>query len=180
MAVGVIIGAAFGTIVTSLVNDIIMPIITMITGGIDFSNWFYRPDGKSYATLAEAQAAGAATLNYGTFISKVINFLIVAFCIFLVVRAFNRMDERMILKAPVAPKTKICPFCKSEIPIDAVRCPHCTSSLPSDGAAGKTPGSPGRNKEQPEEKSRLFEENKRAAGGLRGRSKGQPAILKKK
>ena len=130
MAVGVIIGGAFGNIVTSLVNDIIMPLIGKVTGGIDFSNWFISLDGSHYKTLKAAQEAGAATLNYGNFISLIINFIIIAFCIFLVVRAMNKFDEK--LHPPVAeeaPKTKICPYCKSEIPIDATRCPHCTSQL---------------------------------------------------
>lgn len=131
MAVGVIIGGAFGNIVTSLVNDIIMPLIGRVTGGLDFSNWFIALDGSHYKTLAAAQEAGAATLNYGKFISLVINFVIIAFCIFLVVRSMNKFDEKIHPKAeePEAPKTKICPYCKSEIPIDATRCPHCTSQL---------------------------------------------------
>ena len=94
MAVGVVIGSAFGAIVTSLVNDIIMPVISLLTGGIDFSNWFLALDGNKYATLEEATTAGAATLNYGNFISLVINFLIVAFCIFLVVKAMNRFKRK--------------------------------------------------------------------------------------
>ncbi len=135
MAVGVVIGAAFGSIVKSLVDDIIMPLITMLTGGLNLSNWFIALDGGHYKTLADAQAAGASTLNYGTFISQIINFLIIAFCIFLVVRAFNKMDDRMHPKTEALPKTKICPFCKSEIPVDATRCPHCTSELPLKGKA---------------------------------------------
>ncbi len=130
MAVGVVIGGAFSTIVTSLVNDIIMPLISRVTGGIDFSNWFIALDGSSYKTLAAATEAGAATLNYGSFISAVINFLIIAFCIFCVVRGINRMSDR--LKGPqeeAAPTTKVCPYCKSEIDIHATRCPHCTSEL---------------------------------------------------
>lgn len=94
MAVGVVIGSAFGAIVTSLVNDIIMPLISLITGGLDFSNWFVALDGNKYATLEEATTAGAATLNYGNFISLVINFIIVAFCIFLVVKAMNRFKRK--------------------------------------------------------------------------------------
>ena len=93
MAVGVVIGGAFGTIVTSLVNDIIMPLISVITGGLDFSNWFISLDGSKYETLAAAQEAGAATLNFGVFISAIINFIIIAFCIFLVVKAFNKANE---------------------------------------------------------------------------------------
>ena len=94
MAVGVVIGSAFGAIVTSLVNDIIMPVVSLLTGGIDFSNWFVCLDGTKYATLEEATKAGAATLNYGNLISVVINFLIVAFCIFLVVKAMNKFKKK--------------------------------------------------------------------------------------
>ena len=94
MAVGVVIGAAFGAIVTSLVNDIIMPLISLATGGLDFANWFVALDGKKYATLEAAQEAGAATLNYGNLISVIINFLIIAFCIFLVVKAFNKISKK--------------------------------------------------------------------------------------
>ena len=128
MAVGVVIGGAFGTIVTSLVNDIIMPLISAITGGLDFSNWFISLDGSKYETLAAAQEAGAATLNFGVFISAIINFIIIAFCIFLVVKAFNKANE--LKNGPAeeaAPTTKICPYCKSEISIEATRCPMCTS-----------------------------------------------------
>lgn len=103
MAVGVVIGGAFSAIVTSLVNDIIMPVISLITGGIDFSNWFVALDGNKYATLEEATTAGAATLNYGNLISVVINFVIVAFCIFLVVKAMNRFKKKEEEK-PEAPK----------------------------------------------------------------------------
>ena len=130
MAVGVIIGGAFGSIITSLVDDILMPVISLATGGLDFSNWFIALDGSKYATLAAAQEAGAATLKFGNFISIVINFLIVALCIFLVVKAFNKASE--LTKKPeeeAAPTTKECPFCKSEINIEATRCPNCTSQL---------------------------------------------------
>ncbi len=136
MAVGVIIGAAFGAIVTSIVDDIIMPLISLLTGGLDFSNWFVALDGNTYATLEAAKAAGAATLNYGVLITKVINFLIVAFCIFLVVKGFNKASDA--LKKPAeeaAPTTKECPFCKMEIPIEATRCGHCTSQLPEEKSA---------------------------------------------
>lgn len=104
MAVGVVIGSAFGAIVTSLVNDIIMPVISLLTGGIDFSNWFLALDGNKYATLEEATTAGAATLNYGNFISLVINFIIVAFCIFLVVKAMNRFKRKEEEKPTEEPK----------------------------------------------------------------------------
>ena len=104
MAVGVVIGSAFGAIVTSLVNDIIMPVISLLTGGLDFSNWFLALDGNKYATLEEATTAGAATLNYGNFISLVINFIIVAFCIFLVVKAMNRFKRKEEEKPAEEPK----------------------------------------------------------------------------
>lgn len=104
MAVGVVIGSAFGAIVTSLVNDIIMPLVSLLTGGLDFSNWFVALDGKTYATIEEATTAGAATLNYGNLISVVINFIIVAFCIFLVVKAMNKMKRKEEEKPAEAPK----------------------------------------------------------------------------
>ena len=136
MAVGVIIGGAFGSIVSSIVDDILMPLITMITGGINFDNWFISLDGNAYATLAAAQEAGASTLNYGVFITKVINFLIVAFCIFMMIKAFNKASDLAKKKeeeAPAAPTTKVCPFCKNEIPIEAVRCGFCTSIVDPEG-----------------------------------------------
>ena len=130
MAVGVIIGAAFKAIVDSLVADLIMPVISLVTGGIDFSNWFISLDGSTYATLAAAKEAGAATLNYGTFLTAIINFLIMAFVIFLLVRGMNRVDSlRHRNDKPAAPTTKVCPYCKSEIAIEATKCPHCTSDL---------------------------------------------------
>lgn len=134
MAVGVIIGGAFQAIVNSLVSDILMPVISKITGGIDISNLFLPLDGKEYATLAEAEQAGAATLNYGTFLTAVINFFLMALVIFLFVKAMNRMHERIALQLhgpeeKKAPATKTCPYCLSEIPSGASRCPHCTSRL---------------------------------------------------
>jgi large conductance mechanosensitive channel len=134
LAVGVIIGAAFGGIVTSLVKDILMPPIGLVTGGLDFSNKFLvlkdAPDGAYFATAADAVKAGAITWNYGNFITVIINFIIVAFCIFLLVRTLNRMKR----PAPgAAPVSKDCPACKMTIPIKATRCPHCTSEIP--GAA---------------------------------------------
>lgn len=132
MAVGVIVGGAFQKIITSMVNDIIMPVITLITGGIDFTNWFIALDGGKYATLADAQAAGAATLNYGTFLTQVITFLIMSFVIFTMVKVMNKIAEagkKEEEAAPKAPTTKKCPFCCSEIAIEATRCPHCTSEL---------------------------------------------------
>ncbi|MGN1182302.1 MAG: large conductance mechanosensitive channel protein MscL, partial [Faecalibacillus sp.] len=125
LAVGVIIGGAFNSLVTSLVNNIIMPILSLVTGKIDFTNLFISLDGKSYATLEMAQKAGASTINYGSFITGLINFLIMAFVIFLIVKAMNQL-RRPKEETPVAPTTKICPFCKSEISIEASRCPHCT------------------------------------------------------
>jgi len=130
MAVGVIIGGAFQAIISSLVNDIIMPVITLITGGIDFTNWFVSLDGTHYDTLAAAQEAGASTLNYGVFITAVINFLLMAIVVFLIVKAMNKAADKVSKNKEDAPKTtKICPFCKSEINIEATRCPHCTSEL---------------------------------------------------
>ena len=132
MAVGVVVGGAFSSIVTSLVSDIITPLVGVLTGGIDFSNLFIALDGNTYDTLAQAENAGAAVLKYGSFISQVIDFLIVSFVIFLVVKKlmvhlehFKKKEE---LK-PEEPTTKICPYCQSEISIKATRCPHCTSIL---------------------------------------------------
>ncbi len=128
MAVGIIIGAAFGGIVTSLVNDVLMPPIGLLLGKVDFSNLFLVLKGDTYPTLAAAKQAGATTLNYGLFINTIINFLIVAFAIFLVVKQVNRM-RREPAPAPAAPTTKECAYCCSTIPIKAVRCPSCTSEL---------------------------------------------------
>lgn len=130
LAVGVIIGGAFQAIVNSLVNDIVMPVISLITGGIDFSNWFIALDGKHYATLKAAQEAGAATLNYGTFITAVINFILMAFVIFLLVKFLNSMADRVHKNEPEPePTEKTCPYCQNKIPIKATRCPFCTSEL---------------------------------------------------
>lgn len=128
LAVGVVIGGAFGKIVTSFVNDIIMPLLGLLIGGMDFSNLFIALDGNKYASLAEAQAATAPTLNYGLFISTVIDFLIIAFSIFIVIKQLNRFKKKEV---PVEkePDTKICDYCMSEISIKATRCPHCTSEL---------------------------------------------------
>ena len=128
LAVGVIIGGAFNGIVSSLVNDIIMPVLSLFTGKLDFANWFIALDGNTYMTLAEAQEAGAATLNYGNFISGIINFVIMAFVVFMLVKGINKMKNEEA-PAPAAPTTKKCPFCKSEIALDATKCPHCTSNL---------------------------------------------------
>lgn len=132
LAVGVIVGGAFQAIVKSLVDDIVMPVISLITKGLDFSSKFIALDGGSYATLAEAQEAGAAVLTYGNFISAIINFLIMAFVVFCLVKAINTVADRAKKKeeeAPAEPTTKECPFCKSEIAVEATRCPHCTSQL---------------------------------------------------
>ena len=130
LAVGVIIGGAFQSIVKSLVDDIFMPIISLATKGIDFSNWFIALDGNKYGTLAQAQEAGAAVISYGNFISAVINFIIMTFIIFLFVKAINTLAEKTKkAEEPAAPTTKKCPYCMSEIDIEATKCPHCTSSL---------------------------------------------------
>jgi large conductance mechanosensitive channel len=131
LAVGIIIGGAFGTIVKSLVDDVIMPPIGLALGNVDFSDLFLmlKAGTKSappYATLAEAQAAGAVTINYGLFVNAVITFLIVAFAVFLLVRAANRLRPQ---EAPAAATTKECPFCLTAIPLGATRCPQCTSEL---------------------------------------------------
>ena len=128
LAIGVIIGAAFGAIVASLVSDIMMPPIGKALGGVDFSNLFVVLGDGTYASLAEAQKAGAATVNYGVFLNKLINFLIVAFVLFMVVRGMNRMKREAPAPAP-APTEKECPQCATSIPIKAKRCPHCTSNI---------------------------------------------------
>jgi large conductance mechanosensitive channel len=126
MAVGIIIGAAFGSIVNSLVKDVIMPPIGMIMGGINFADLFIALDGKTYATLAEAQTAAAPTINYGLFINAVISFLIVALAVFMLIRQVNALKKK---PAPPEPNSKECPFCKESIPKAAVKCSHCTSEL---------------------------------------------------
>ncbi len=126
MAVGIIIGAAFGKIITSLVNDVLMPPVGLLVGNVDFSGLFVDLSGGQYASLAEARVAGAATLNYGIFLNTVVDFLIVAFALFIMVRWINR------LKSPVpaaAPASKACAYCLSSVPVKATRCPHCTSQL---------------------------------------------------
>ena len=135
LAVGVIIGAAFGKIIGSLVDDVIMPVLGLVLGRIDFSNLYLvlEPGGdglSSYPSLAAAKAAGAATLNYGQFISVVINFLIVAAAIFLIVRMVSRFD-RKAAAPPAAPTTKDCPYCRMAVPLAAAKCGHCTSTLPA-------------------------------------------------
>jgi len=133
MAVGIIIGAAFGAIVTSLVADVLMPPIGLLLGKVDFANLYVLltagQTAGPYASLAAAQQAGAVTLNYGAFINKIISFIIVAFSLFLMIRSMNRMKRKA--EAPAAaPTTKECPFCATAVPLKAVRCPHCTSELP--------------------------------------------------
>ena len=132
MAVGIIIGAAFGTIVKSLVSDVIMPPIGLALGNVDFSNLFITlKDGVTagpYATLADAQTASAVTLNYGVFLDSVVSFLIVAFCVFILIRGMNKLKRKE--EAPVAePTTKECPYCFSTIAIKATRCANCTSEI---------------------------------------------------
>lgn len=131
MAVGIIIGAAFGTIVKSLVTDVIMPPIGLLLGNVDFSNLFATlkagETAGPYATLADAQAAGAVTLNYGIFINTIISFIIIAFAVFLIIRNINRLKREE--EAPVEPTTKECPHCFSTISINAKRCAFCTSTL---------------------------------------------------
>jgi large conductance mechanosensitive channel len=126
LAVAVVIGAAFGRIVTSFVEDILMPPIGLLLGNVDFSNLFINLSGKDYDSIAAAKAAGAATLNYGIFINNIINFLIIAFAVFLIIRQINRMKG----PAPAAaPATKDCPHCLSAIPVGATKCAHCTAEL---------------------------------------------------
>ena len=126
LAIGVIIGGAFGKIITSLVNDLIMPLLSLITGKMDYKSLFYALDGKSYASIEIAKEAKVATINYGLFITAVIDFLIVAFTIFIVVKQLNRFKKK---EKPVASKIKDCPYCKTSISIKARRCPNCTSEL---------------------------------------------------
>jgi large conductance mechanosensitive channel len=126
MAVGIIIGAAFGQIVTSFVQDVLMPPIGRLLGHVDFSNLFVNLSGTHYPTIAAAKAAGAATLNYGLFLNTIINFLIVAFAVFLLVRQVNRLAPK---PAPAPAATRDCPYCLSAIPLKATKCAHCTSEL---------------------------------------------------
>jgi large conductance mechanosensitive channel len=129
LAVGIIIGASFGTIVKSLVDDVIMPPIGLALGNVDFANLFLllKPGLKAppYTTVADAQAAGAVTINYGNFVNNVVTFIIVAFVVFLIVRVANRLKPQ----DAAAPSTKDCPYCRMAIPVTATRCPHCTSDL---------------------------------------------------
>ena len=133
LAVGLILGASFGTIVKSVVDDLVMPPVGLLTGGVNFADQFVllktgTPPGP-YASLEQAKTAGAVTMNYGVFFNNVLSFFLVAFTVFLLVRAMNRLrrEEPVV---PVAPSNRTCPFCATEIPAAAVRCPHCTSELP--------------------------------------------------
>jgi large conductance mechanosensitive channel len=126
MAVGIIIGAAFGKVVTSFVSDVLMPPIGLLLGKVDFSNLFINMSGKTFESLAEAKKAGAATLNYGLFLNTTIDFLIVGFAVFLMVKQVNRLQRQ---EPPATPVTRVCPFCFTDIPVKATRCPHCTSTL---------------------------------------------------
>jgi large conductance mechanosensitive channel len=136
MAVGIIIGGAFGTIVKSLVDDVIMPPVGLMLGGVDFKDLFMvlraGDPGPPYVTIADAQASGAVTLNYGQFINNIIAFVIVAFAVFILVKGINRMRREEQVE-PKSPTDKACPFCATTIPIQALRCPNCTSAL--EGAA---------------------------------------------
>jgi len=131
MAVGIIIGAAFGTIVKSLVNDVIMPPIGLLLGGVDFANFFVLLKAGSpvgpYSSLADAQAAGAVMISYGLFINNVVSFLVIAFVMFLLIRSINRLQKEEA--EPAEPTTKKCPYCLSTVPIEATRCAYCTSEL---------------------------------------------------
>jgi len=128
LAVGFIMGAAFGKIVTSVINDVIMPPIGLLLGKVDFSNLYINLSGRSFETLAEAKKAGAATINYGAFLNTVFEFLIVALAVFMMVNWINAL-RRKPAPVPAVPPTRECPYCFTEIPIKAVRCPHCTSEL---------------------------------------------------
>ena len=137
LAVGVIIGGAFQAIVNSLVNDIVSPVLSLATKGVNFADKFIvlTNDEVAFATVEAAKEAGYATLNYGGFITAVINFLIMAFVIFLLVKTINKVSDMGKKKeepAPAAPTTKVCPYCKSEISIKATKCPHCTSDIPEE------------------------------------------------
>jgi large conductance mechanosensitive channel len=127
MAIGIIIGAAFGRIITSLVNDVLMPPIGLLLGKVDFSSLYINLSGGSYPSVAAAKAAGAATISYGLFINAIIDFVIVAFVIFILIRQMNRLNRKTT--EPAVPTAKDCPYCYTSIPINATRCPHCTSEL---------------------------------------------------
>jgi large conductance mechanosensitive channel len=126
LAIGIVIGAAFGKIVTSFVSDVLMPPVGLLLGKVDFTNLYINLSGTHYPSLAAAKEAGAATLNYGVFLGAIVDFLIVAFVIFLVIKQINRFKRK---QEEPAPSTRECQFCASSIPIKATRCPHCTSEL---------------------------------------------------
>lgn len=126
LAIAVVIGAAFGRVITSFVNDILMPPIGFLLGGVNFNDLFISLNGQTYPSLEAATAAGAPTINYGVFLTTIINFLIIAFVLFLIVRTMNRLREQ---PAPAEATTKECPYCMTQIPIKATRCPNCTSQL---------------------------------------------------
>lgn len=136
MAVGVMIGGAFGKIVTSAVNDLFMPLVSLLTGGLDFTSLFIALDGASYPTLAAAQEAGAACFAYGSFITTVLDFLIMAFCIFLMVKGINRLralsEKNKAAEPAEEKKPRLCPYCFEEINEKATRCPHCAAELPTE------------------------------------------------
>ena len=128
MAVGVVIGGAFGKITTSLVNDIFMPVLGILTGGVNFGGLFYALDGNEYASIEAAAEAGVGTLNYGAFIQNIVDFVLIAFCMFLVIKFMAKMKKPEPTPAP-AKAPRLCPYCRQEIADDATRCPHCTSEL---------------------------------------------------
>jgi len=140
MAIGIIMGAAFGSVVTALVKDILMPPVGLALGRVDFAALFINLSGKPYATLSDAQKAGAPVIAYGDFINVAIGFVIVAFLMFLIVRQINRM--RAPVPAPAAPASKECRYCLSSIPLMATRCPHCTSELGAPAYAGASTAAP--------------------------------------
>ena len=129
MAVGIVIGAAFGKIVSSLVSDILMPPIGLLLGKVDFANLFINLSGTPYASVAEAKSAGAAVISYGAFLNTIIDFIIVAFVIFLLIKHINKMKRQPAKAASAASTTRECPYCLSVVPLKAVRCAHCTSEL---------------------------------------------------
>ncbi|HKK27129.1 MAG TPA: large conductance mechanosensitive channel protein MscL [Gemmatimonadota bacterium] len=134
LAVGIVVGGAFGTVVKSFVSDVLMPPIGLLTGGLDFSNLFINLSDTHYASLAEAQKAGAPTINYGLFINNAISFLIIALAVFMLVRGYNRL-RRQADEAPPPPSQKECPYCRMNVPIAATRCGYCTSELEAEAAA---------------------------------------------
>ena len=128
MAIGVVIGGAFGKITTSLVNDIFMPLLGLLTGGVNFGGLFYALDGNQYASIEAAAEAGVGTLNYGVFLQNIVDFLLIAFCMFLVIKFMAKMKKPEPAPAP-AKAPRLCPYCRQEIADDATRCPHCTSEI---------------------------------------------------